>query len=181
MGYWRHAFDKLLYSYIKPERNVIPLEDSDNEEDRFDNDSPVSSISDQYSTDDTYNPESSMSISDSTISSENPSSDGILAENDEVLEPSDSDTIINSTDDEITNDEILTSETAKNKNDLILDFTKDEQKKLDKAFDSVFYSTPRDSPFPENQHQIFSYFEVPESRDENELAIDEDFEAAANP
>jgi len=45
-GFWQHAFDKLLFSYIKPMKNVIPLEEPDTEnysQDR-DNESPVSSI-----------------------------------------------------------------------------------------------------------------------------------------
>jgi len=171
MGYWRHAFDKLLFTYIKPTRNVIPLDDSDVEmETRRGSESPVSSISDQYSTDESYKPGSTES--DLTISSESASSDGILAENDEVFEPSDSDTIIESTDDE-TADPVKSRdeknppeenppeenppeenpfEKISDANNLIFDFAADEQTKLDNIFDSVFYPTRPNTPLFETMN-----------------------------
>jgi hypothetical protein len=169
MGYWRHAFDKLLYSFIKPARNVIPLADSENEEEngrRYNCDSPVSSISDQYSTDELYEPDSNVTTSLSDISSEAPSSDGIFAENDEVADPSDSDTIIESTDDEMDgappakapNREprlaAAPEQTADDDAQLLFDFTEEEQKKLDRLFDSVFTSPPDNTPAPETQESL---------------------------
>ena len=163
MGYWRHAFDKLLYSFIKPTRNVIPLADSDIEEEngrQYICDSPVSSISDQCSTDELYEPDPNAITSESDISSEAPSSDGIFAENDETAEPTDSESLIESTDDETDgappakapNPEprpaAAPGQTADDAQ-LLFDFTEEEQKKLDRLFDSVFTSPPENTSAPE--------------------------------
>ena len=145
-GYWRHAFDELLFSHIKPKRNFIPLEDSDIETDDKNHrhcESPVSSISDQYSTDDTYTLENEPASTSSTIT-ETQSSDGILANRDEVFEPSDSDTII---DDSSENDDIEEKNPTKDETEsLLFDFTPQEQSKLERMFDSVFYPTPANTP-----------------------------------
>ena len=89
IGYWRHAFDPLLFSHIRPIRNVIEFE-AEEPEVFVREDSPVSSISDQYSTDETFSPPSIITSTDS-ISDSTASSDGILAPESQVIVISDSD------------------------------------------------------------------------------------------
>jgi len=187
MGYWQHAFDQLLFSHVEPKRNVIPLEHSESDEEKTNVnkrqcDSPVSSISDQYSTDDTYTPNADFEGSISENYSDVPSSDGILANRDETNEPSDSDTIIESTDDD---DIEETKYKEKHDNSLLFDFTPYEQEKLEKMFDSVFYTNPPNTPRPViiDDNAIaspppFNYFEYPElNHAEQLIPTEEDFQA----
>ena len=161
-GYWKHAFDQLQYTYIKPLRNVIPLEvyDSDNDQDGGYG-SPVSSISDQYSTDATYSPGIDLlATPGSSPYSSRPSSDGILTTRNEVNEPSDSESVIISSD-EGDMEEIVANQpgrlgwidplpieephqdaTVPNDYGLILDFPERDQMELDRIFDEVFAPDP---------------------------------------
>ena len=104
-GFWKHAFDPLLFSHIPPARNVIEYETSEPEVFASE-DSPVSSISDQYSTDETFSLGSLKTSSESSIESV-PSSDGILASNSEVIVISDDDSnsLVLSTESEIKDSE----------------------------------------------------------------------------
>lgn len=108
LGFWRHAFDPLLFSHIAPLRNVIEFENEEPEV-FVREDSPVSSISDQYSTDATFSLGSMESSSTDSCSTSTESSDGVLAPHSEIITISDTDSepLVLSTESEMSDEENL--------------------------------------------------------------------------
>ena len=98
-GFWKHAFDTLLFSHIRPLRHVIDYEEPETEVQSNISDSPVSSISDQYSTDSDYFPSSGSDTSTFDYSETTDEIISIESDNNEVFETN-SDTFIVSSDSE---------------------------------------------------------------------------------
>ena len=95
--------DKLAFSYEKPLRYSIDYFSSgeeDNQGKSTDEESPVSSISDQYSTDVTFSLDSSSSGISSGGGSGSASSDGILNAKEEIIVISDDEELVPITDED---------------------------------------------------------------------------------
>jgi hypothetical protein len=108
LGFWRHAFDPLLFSHIQPLRNAIEYEDEEPEV-CVREDSPVSSISDQYSTDATFSIGSMESSTTDTYSDSTASSDGVLAASfaNLTISDTDSESLVMFSESEISDEENL--------------------------------------------------------------------------